>query len=59
MAATHADEASAERAAAIPIGRYGTPKEFGAACAFICSQHASFMIGQNILLDGGAVNATI
>ena len=53
------EEASAERAAAIPIGRYGTPQEFGAACAFICSQHASFMIGQNILLDGGAVNATI
>ena len=53
------EEASAERAAAIPIGRYGTAQEFGAACAFICSQHASFMIGQNILLDGGAVNATI
>ena len=53
------DEASAERAAAIPLGRYGTAQEFGATCAFMCSKHASFMVGQNILLDGGAVNATL
>ena len=48
-----------ERSASIPAGRYGTIEEFGATCAFICSQHASFMVGQNILLDGGSVNATI
>ena len=53
------EEASSERAASIPLGRYGSAKEFGATCAFMCSQHAAFMIGQNILLDGGAVNATI
>ena len=53
------EEASAERAATIPLGRYGTAHEFGATCAFVCSQHASFMVGQNILLDGGAVNATL
>ena len=52
-------EAAAERAGAIPVGRYGTPQEFGAACAFLCSQHASFMVGQNVLLDGGAINATL
>ena len=52
-------EAAAERAAAIPVGRYGTPQEFGAACAFLCSQQAGFMVGQNVLLDGGAINATI
>jgi len=52
-------EASAERAGAIPVGRYGTSQEFGAACAFLCSTHASFMVGQNVLLDGGAINATI
>ena len=52
-------EAAAERADAIPVGRYGTPQEFGAACAFLCSQHASFMVGQNVLLDGGAINATL
>jgi 3-oxoacyl-[acyl-carrier protein] reductase len=40
------------------VGRYGTPAEFGATCAFLCSQHAGFFVGQNILLDGGATNAT-
>jgi len=51
-------EAKAKRAATIPVGRYGTPEEFGATCAFMCSTHAGFMVGQNILLDGGAVNTT-
>ena len=51
--------ARAQRSAGIPAGRYGTPAEFGAACAFLCSQHAGFIVGQNILLDGGATNATI
>ncbi|MFW8592626.1 SDR family oxidoreductase [Cribrihabitans neustonicus] len=49
------DEAKAQRAATIPAGRYGTAEEFGATCAFLCSQHAGFIVGQNILLDGGAV----
>jgi 3-oxoacyl-[acyl-carrier protein] reductase len=53
------EEAVAERAATIPAGRYGTAAEFGAMCAFLCSQHAGFIIGQNIVLDGGAVNATL
>jgi 3-oxoacyl-[acyl-carrier protein] reductase len=53
------DEARARRCATIPAGRYGTAEEFGAACAFLCSQHAGFIIGQNILLDGGGVNATL
>ncbi|MGR3462570.1 MAG: SDR family oxidoreductase [Roseovarius sp.] len=53
------DAAKAQRCATIPAGRYGTPEEFGAACAFLCSQHAGFIVGQNILLDGGAVNATL
>lgn len=52
------NEVIAERSAAIPAGRYGTAAEFGAACAFLCSEHAGFIIGQNILLDGGATNAT-
>jgi 3-oxoacyl-[acyl-carrier protein] reductase len=43
----------AERKANIPAGRYGTPAEFGAAVAFLCSQHAGFITGQNLLLDGG------
>ncbi len=53
------EEARANRCATIPTGRYGTADEFGAACAFLCSQHAGFIVGQNILLDGGAVNATL
>ncbi|ATX66554.1 SDR family oxidoreductase [Roseinatronobacter bogoriensis] len=53
------DEARAKRAATIPAGRYGTAAEFGAACAFLCSTHAGFIVGQNILLDGGAINATL
>ena len=53
------EEARAERAATIPAGRYGTRQEFGAACAFLCSQHAGFIVGQNLLLDGGATNLTM
>ncbi len=53
------DEARAARSATIPARRYGTRQEFGAACAFLCSQHAGFIVGQNILLDGGATNLTM
>ena len=53
------EEARARRAGTIPVQRYGTSEEFGAACAFLCSQHAGFIVGQNILLDGGTTNATI
>jgi 3-oxoacyl-[acyl-carrier protein] reductase len=37
----------------VPARRFGTPAEFGATCAFLCSAHAGFITGQNILLDGG------
>jgi len=53
------DEAKTKRCATIPAGRYGTAEEFGATCAFLCSQYAGFIIGQNVLLDGGAVNTTL
>lgn len=53
------DEARTNREATIPARRYGTAEEFGAACAFLCSTKAGFIVGQNILLDGGATNATI
>jgi 3-oxoacyl-[acyl-carrier protein] reductase len=53
------EDARAERAASIPAGRYGTRDEFGAACAFLCSTHAGFIVGQSILLDGGATNITM
>ncbi len=53
------DAVIARRAATIPARRYGTADEFGAMCAFLCSQHAGFIIGQNILLDGGATNLSM
>ena len=42
----------------IPAKRFGNPAEFGAACAFLCSQQASYITGQNILTDGGAYSGT-
>lgn len=53
------DEARVARASTIPARRYGTREEFGATCAFLCSQQAGFIVGQNILLDGGATNLTM
>ena len=50
--------ARAQRAATIPARRYGTAEEFGATCAFLCSDRAGFIVGQNILVDGGAFNST-
>ena len=41
-----------------PARRFGTIEEFGAACAFLCSAHAGFITGQNLLLDGGAYPGT-
>jgi len=52
------DAVMAKRAAAIPAQRFGTSDEFGAVCAFICSVHAGYLTGQNILLDGGAYPGT-
>ena len=54
-----AEQAKTNREATIPARRYGTAAEFGATCAFLCSQHAGFIIGQNVLIDGGATNMTM
>jgi 3-oxoacyl-[acyl-carrier protein] reductase len=48
------EQAIKERIAAIPARRLGTADEFGAVCAFLCSTHAGYITGQNLLLDGGA-----
>ena len=48
----------AQRRQANPTRRYGTAAEFGAYCAFICSVHAGYITGQNLLLDGGAYPGT-
>ena len=42
----------------IPAQRFGIPEEFGAICAFLCSTHAAYMTGQNVLADGGAYPGT-
>lgn len=48
------DAIRAEEEGAIPAGRFGQPEEFGKACAFLCSAHAGYITGQNLLMDGGA-----
>jgi 3-oxoacyl-[acyl-carrier protein] reductase len=52
------DEIWRERAAANPARRYGRPAELGAYCAFLCSEHAGFITGQNLLVDGGSYPGT-
>jgi 3-oxoacyl-[acyl-carrier protein] reductase len=51
------DDAAARARSNIPAKRFGTPAEFGQTCAFLCSVHAGYITGQNILLDGGAYPA--
>jgi 3-oxoacyl-[acyl-carrier protein] reductase len=50
---TSIDQQRSERLAIIPAARFGTPEEFGAVCAFLCSVPAGYITGQNLLLDGG------
>lgn len=47
------EEARAKRSGGIPARRLGTPDEFGAACAFLCSAQAGYITGQSLLIDGG------
>lgn len=53
------EETRVKRMASNPAGRFGRPEEFGAACGWLCSAHAGFVTGQNILLDGGAYPGTM
>ncbi|URI11281.1 SDR family oxidoreductase [Aquincola tertiaricarbonis] len=53
-----AEEMADRRRQAIPAQRFGSAEEFGAICAFMCSAHAGYLTGQNILLDGGAYPGT-
>lgn len=52
------ERVAAEREAAIPAGRFGNAEEFGATCAFLCSEQAGYITGQNVLIDGGAYPGT-
>lgn len=48
------EEMRAQRMQQMTSGRFGDPDEFGATCAFLCSKHAGYITGQNVLMDGGA-----
>ena len=52
-------QAREARIQSVPSKRFGTAEEFGAACVWLCSDKAGFVIGQNILLDGGAFPGAI
>jgi 3-oxoacyl-[acyl-carrier protein] reductase len=54
----NADAVADARRKTIPAQRFGTPEEFGAICAFLCSTHAGYITGQNVLADGGAYPGT-
>jgi 3-oxoacyl-[acyl-carrier protein] reductase len=53
------EELAEQRRKANPTERFGTADEFGAACAFLCSAQAGYIVGQNIVLDGGAFPGTL
>ncbi len=53
-----AEDIVQERAKDSPAGRVGNPVEFGDACAFLCSAKIGYLVGQNLLLDGGAFNSS-
>src|ERR1700676_2666625 len=53
------DELVQERAKGSPTGRVGDPAEFGDACAFLCSAKIGFIVGHNLILDGGNFNSSI
>jgi 3-oxoacyl-[acyl-carrier protein] reductase len=53
------DEVRSRMKALSPSGRFGRPEEFGEACAFLCSAQAGYIVGQNLLLDGGAFRSSI
>ncbi|MEZ1314605.1 SDR family oxidoreductase [Pseudomonas fluorescens] len=55
---TSVEQVSQQRRRNVPAQRFGQPDEFGAYCAFICSRHAGFLTGQNLLLDGGSYPGT-
>ncbi|MEK9775982.1 MAG: SDR family oxidoreductase, partial [Quisquiliibacterium sp.] len=52
------EESRNRRIAMVPAARLGTSEEFGQACAYLCSAQASYVTGQNFLIDGGAYPGT-
>ena len=52
------EEEYAVRLAGNPSHRFGDPDDFGALAAFLCSNQAGYITGQNILMDGGEARTT-
>ena len=52
------DKVMAQARDGVPAGRFGYPAEFGEVCAFLCSTHAGYLVGQNVLIDGGSFPGT-
>jgi 3-oxoacyl-[acyl-carrier protein] reductase len=59
LASLHGSLDDAERAAAdrVPVGRLGTPEEYGDLIAFLCSDRAGYLTGAVIPLDGGLLRS--
>ncbi len=53
------EDVAEKRNATIPSRRLGDPREFGEACAFLCSAQAGYIVGQSLLIDGGRFNAAM
>ena len=53
------EEARTQITSSIAANRFGRPDEFGATCAFLCSEHAGFISGQNLQMDGGSYEGLI
>ena len=53
------EDVIADRTKNNPAGRVGNPAEFGEACAFLCAASSGFIVGQNLLIDGGAFNSSM
>ena len=53
------EEAMADVGKTNPTGRIGDPAEFGDACAFLCAASSGFIVGQNLVLDGGSFNSSM
>lgn len=53
------EEARERALKALPRGQFGQPGDFGRIAAFLCSEHVTFMVGQNVLVDGGLFNSTM
>ncbi len=53
------EQAATQRAALVPAKRFGSSTEFGNTCAFLCSDHAGYITGQSLLMDGGLYNSVL